>query len=228
MSPKKRKNFTIEAKAHIIWRLENGERNHDLAKELGVSHSTISTIWNKREKVLEFFEKNKWQNKRERSCENPDVDKALLAWFTTQRAKNVPLNGPILQEKANELGKKLGKTDFNCSTAWIQRFRARHNIVFGKISGESAAVAPGVVEDWLKNTWPSVSKGYSPDDIFNADEAGLFFKLLPNQTLRFKGEKCSGGKLAKDRLTVMVAANMTGTCKKKTVCYWKSKATTLF
>ena len=38
----------------------------------------------------------------------------------------------------------------------------------------------------------------------------FFFCSLPDKTHAFKGEKCTGGKQAKDRLTVLVAANMDG------------------
>jgi len=41
----------------------------------------------------------------------------------------------------------------------------------------------------------------------------LFFKLLPEKTLEFKGLDCSGGKRSKETLTVMVCANMSGTEK---------------
>lgn len=45
---------------------------------------------------------------------------------------------------------------------------------------------------------------YNPKDIFNADETGLFFCLLPDKMLEFKGVNCKGGKCSKDRLTVLV------------------------
>lgn len=61
--------------------------------------------------------------------------------------------------------------------------------------------------------WPNLRRQFSDDKIFNADETGLFYKLMPDKTLKFKGENCSGGKLSKDRITVMVAANMSGTKK---------------
>ncbi|KAH0820527.1 hypothetical protein GEV33_002264 [Tenebrio molitor] len=61
------------------------------------------------------------------------------------------------------------------------------------------------------------------EQIFNADETGLFFKMTPNKILKFKGEKCSGGKMSKDRITVLVVANMTGTVKKKLLVIGKSK-----
>lgn len=47
--------------------------------------------------------------------------------------------------------------------------------------------------------------------------------MTPDKTLRFKGEKCSGGKLSKVRITVLVTANMTGSVKKKLLVIGKSK-----
>lgn len=46
---------------------------------------------------------------------------------------------------------------------------------------------------------------------------------MPDKTLKFKGENCSGGKLSKDRITIMVAANMSGTEKKKLFVIGKSQ-----
>lgn len=70
--------------------------------------------------------------------------------------------------------------------------------------------------------------GYGPDDIFNADEIELFYNMPPDMTLKFKGENCSGEKLSKTRLTIMVAANMTGSCKWKLLVIGKSKKTRCF
>jgi hypothetical protein len=47
-------------------------------------------------------------------------------------------------------------------------------------------------------------------------------------TFKFKDEKCVGGKMSKNHLTVLMCVNMTGTDKEKTVCYWKITNTTLF
>ena len=41
-------------------------------------------------------------------------------------------------------------------------------------------------------------------DIFNADEAEIFFKALPNKTLEFKGNGCKGTKLWKEMLIVLL------------------------
>jgi hypothetical protein len=60
---------------------------------------------------------------------------------------------------------------------------------------------------------PHLLKGYTPCDVFNADECGLFYNLLPNRTYAFRGEKCHRGKLRKNRITVLVAAKMDGSEK---------------
>lgn len=60
-------------------------------------------------------------------------------------------------------------------------------------------------------------------DIFNVDETGLFFKCTPAKTLAFKGEKCSGGKRSKDRITLLVGANMDGTEKLPLLMIGKSR-----
>ena len=50
---------------------------------------------------------------------------------------------------------------------------------------------------------------FPPVDIFNADETGLFWKLLPDHTLTFK-EDARGGKKSKEHITVLVGASMKG------------------
>jgi len=75
--------------------------------------------------------------------------------------------------------------------------------------------------------WVECQQGYS-EDIYNADETGVFYNMMPDSTFKFKGEKCVGGKMSKNRLTVLMCVNMTGTDKKKTLCYWKITNTTLF
>ncbi|GBP89083.1 Tigger transposable element-derived protein 4 [Eumeta japonica] len=117
----------------------------------------------------------------------------------------------------------MGKENFECSSSWVQRFRARHNIVAKKVCGEAAGVPEGVTEKWLSHKWPALSEGYTPEEIFNADETGLFYNLIPDKTLKFKGEECKGGKLSKTRITLLVAANMSGSCKRKLLVIGKAK-----
>ncbi|XP_047366826.1 tigger transposable element-derived protein 1-like [Vespa velutina] len=53
--------------------------------------------------------------------------------------------------------------------------------------------------------------GYCPDQVFNADETGLFWKKMPNRTFIAKSEKtASGFKAAKDRITLLLCSNASG------------------
>ncbi|VDI33975.1 Hypothetical predicted protein [Mytilus galloprovincialis] len=63
---------------------------------------------------------------------------------------------------------------------------------------------------------------FTPDNIFNADKTGVFYKLLPEKTLEFKGIDCSGGKRSKETLTVMVCTNMSGSEKVEILVIGKS------
>ena len=57
---------------------------------------------------------------------------------------------------------------------------------------------------------PTLLSNYKLEDIFHADEFGLFYRCLPNKTLHLKSEKCSGGKNSKTRITGLAAANTVG------------------
>lgn len=61
-----------------------------------------------------------------------------------------------------------------------------------------------------------------PKNVFNADETGLFFKCLPDRILTFKNEKCHGGKLSKERVTLLFAVNMDGSEKLRLLFIGKS------
>ncbi|GFX91596.1 tigger transposable element-derived protein 1 [Trichonephila clavipes] len=52
---------------------------------------------------------------------------------------------------------------------------------------------------------------YSADQVFNADETGLYWKRLPNRTYIGKDEKtASGHKESKDRVTLLLCSNASG------------------
>ena len=49
----------------------------------------------------------------------------------------------------------------------------------------------------------------------------MFWRLLPDKTFSFKGEKCIGGKKSRERITVMLCCNMSGKDKCKPVVIGK-------
>ena len=63
---------------------------------------------------------------------------------------------------------------------------------------------------------------YSPWDIDNADETGIYFRAVPDGSLCFSTDKLSGRKKAKERVTVLVCANMDGSDKRPLLIIGKS------
>ena len=83
-------------------------------------------------------------------------------------------------------------------------------MLFKNISGESKSVTEEMNAPWTKTTLPTILSRYPLENIFNADEFRLFYQCLPNKTLHLKGEKWSGGKHSKIRLTGLAAGNTYG------------------
>ena len=56
-------------------------------------------------------------------------------------AKKVPLSGPMIKEKANQLAREMG-INFVASNGWFYRFKTRQGLTFKSINGEAGSVTP--------------------------------------------------------------------------------------
>jgi hypothetical protein len=65
-------------------------------------------------------------------------------------------------------------------------------------------------DEWIKREWPKITAEYSPEDTYNADETGLYFRAIPAHTYLFKNESAKGFKSLKEQVTVLCCANMKG------------------
>ena len=61
---------------------------------------------------------------------------------------------------------------------------------------------------WTETTLPTIFSRYPSENIFNADEFGLFYQCLPNKILHSKEEKCSDRKHSIVPLTGLAAGNI--------------------
>ena len=134
----------------------------------------------------------------------------------------------MLLLKAKEHARVCGcenieKLDMN----WINRWKARKKIECKKWYGEAESAEQFGVDEWQKYRRPTLLKQFKAENIFNADETGLFYRCLPNRTHVFKTDKYAGGKLPEERLTVLVTANH-GWIKVATSCYWQVSISKMF
>ena len=82
------------------------------------------------------------------------------------------------------------------------------------IWGEGKIYDDDSVEHWKTNAIPEILQDYDLNDIFNADETGLFYKLIPNRTYEKSNIKPAALTKVKDRVSVLLCSNATGLEKK--------------
>ncbi len=70
---------------------------------------------------------------------------------------------------------------------------------------------------------PELTQDFSPEDTFNGDEFSLFWRILPNKLYTLKGKKFKTGKKSKERISVFVGSNMTGSEKLKLLVIGRAK-----
>ena len=217
----KRKSMSFDMKLKIIEEVEQKSKSKaEICRQYGIASSTLSTFLANKEKIRENVLSGSSSLKKKRSNNHQDVDDALHIWFTQARANDVPISGPLLIEKGEEIAKSLGLTDFKMSHGWIDRFKARHQIKCKVVSGEAASAKNIDITNW-DTTLKEILENYEPRNIYNADETGLFYKCLPNKSLCFEREVCTGQKVPKNRISLLLAANMDGTDKLPLLCIGK-------
>jgi hypothetical protein len=213
---RKLKTLTLKRKIELLDEVESGaKKKADIAKEFGISGSTLSGIIKNKERYRKMYYDGHMdiEKKRSRASLCDDVDIALLKWFTMARTANVPINGPVLSNKAEEFARLRGKPEWSCSAGWLDRFKKRHGITYKGLCGERQSVDEATTDTWVDGILRTALNRYKSADVFNVDETGLFSRMLPDKTFSFKGDKCHGGKKSKERITVVVCSNMDGSEK---------------
>lgn len=223
---KKRKRLvlTIEQKLEVLKMLDKSISYTIICEKYGIGRSTVSDIKKSRDKLLKFKKDIKEMGTKRKVKvmklgDDQLLDKAVYVWFTQKRMEGVPITGPLLCEKAVVLYKSLHKdakaSVFTASEGWKWRFCKRHGIRQLSLQGEKLSADTDAADEFAKS-FPQFVKqgGYSLDQIFNCDETGLNFRLLPTKTLAQSFQKSADGrKKSKDRVTLNLCSNASGTIK---------------
>ena len=225
MAGRKRKRhvLSLATKLDIIAELEKGISQRVLADKFDVAKSTVSDISHDRVKIKEYVSSaeapESFAKKRHimRRAHFGKLDEAVHMWFVQECSRGAPVSGPLLQEKAISLFKLLYQDkdpdDFKASSGWLHKFCVRHDIRELSLSGESLSADIDTVAPFQEQLSKLMDEeGYTRDQIFNADETGLWWKQLPSRLLCHAREnQPKNHKKAKDRVTLMACANASGT-----------------
>ena len=153
---------------------------------------------------------------------NIKITKLLTLWVDDLNQKRIPLTQRAIDAKARSLfdeiqRKEGGNETFTARNGWFTRFKQLSQIQCTKISGQAAsadieatcaftAEFKKIIED----------EDFPPDLVFNVDVSGLYRKNLPSRTYISREEKLVPGfKASKDRLSLLLGGNTSGTLKLK-------------
>ena len=96
--------------------------------------------------------------------------------------------------------------DWHASSGWLKCWKSRYGIKQRAVEGKSGQVRTETVESWMERL-RELCEGYKPEDIWNKDQTGCFFRALPEKSLAEEGRRYKGGKKAKLRMTVAFFVN---------------------
>ncbi|NXG09592.1 TIGD5 protein, partial [Sakesphorus luctuosus] len=211
-----RRAYSIKDKLRAIERVKKGERQASVCRAFGVPGGTLRG-WLKDEAKLRWFLEQLGgevgtQRKKMRLANEEEIDRAVYAWFVALRQRGIPLSGPLIQAQAEAFARQIygPECTFKASHGWFWRWQKRHGISSQRIYGESGATAEPDRAPAARAEEPPDAGGYGDEQIYNANITGLFWKLLPGGIAAQRRRHCRG-----ERVTVLLAANLTGSHKLK-------------
>lgn len=152
---------------------------------------------------------------RESHGDWPVLEEALFEWEQRYQGGHNTLTDEILRLKAIQFWDRLpgyqGKPVPKFSSGWLERFKKRHNI--RQINQHSEAASGDRVEHTVEIMAEirEATQSYNPEDTFNMDETGYFWKMMPDRSI--STERVSVQKAEKARLTAALTCNATGSRK---------------
>ncbi|XP_042222798.1 tigger transposable element-derived protein 1-like [Homarus americanus] len=139
----------------------------------------------------------------------------------------------VIQQKAislsNDLQEEEGASSevkpFLASKGCFERLKKRPNLHNIKMSGEAASADTDSARKYPAELKKIIDKGgCTSEQVYNADETGLFWKLMPARTFISTEEKSAPRfKASKDRLTLLVGGNASGDMKLKPLLVYHSE-----
>ena len=117
----KRKLFakTLSVKYEALKKIERGVPKKVVAAEYNVPRNTISTWLKNKEKIVKAFEGgNNRSSQKLKSSNYDNLDQAVYMWFVKTRDEGIPVNGPVLKEKAIQYSKDWAYGKFQ-SIKWL-------------------------------------------------------------------------------------------------------------
>ena len=156
--------------------------NVNLALWYNIGKSTVTDILSDKERWL-AISGDQGNIKKFHGPKWPQLEGALSLWVDNALNSKQDINGNVLKVKATFFAERFSIEDFHQSDGWLSGFKKRHGLHQFKKQGEASS-APS--DESIENDRLALQqflKSYDPEDIWNGDETGLFWKMEPSRVL---------------------------------------------
>uniref|UniRef100_A0A8C3TCP3 HTH CENPB-type domain-containing protein n=1 Tax=Chelydra serpentina TaxID=8475 RepID=A0A8C3TCP3_CHESE len=191
------------------------------------SFSSTLRGWKKRRKAPGL------QSKKVKFANDERLDSALYQWFVQACSEGVPISGPILKAQAEKFDRLINRNEskFKASNGWLDRFKKRHTISQVLVSREICSADKEAANSYPIELKKLLEEGcYTANQVYNCDETGLSFKMLPDCALATKTDshKREGFKQRKYRVTLLFCVNKSGSHKVRPLMIRKARSPRCF
>ncbi|UYV72547.1 hypothetical protein LAZ67_9003643 [Cordylochernes scorpioides] len=163
----KRKVISLETKIEILDSLRKGDRVVDVAKSYSMNEATIRTIrTNKntiRKSVAAGNTTSMGTTSYTRNIAMEKMEQALMLWIEDQKQKRVLIDTGALTNKALRIYEKIVEQLPSSSST-------EKKPIFWQVMADAAQEYPANFAEIINDN------SYTPDQVFNANESGLFWK----------------------------------------------------
>ncbi|KAF2357491.1 DNA binding HTH domain Psq-type [Trinorchestia longiramus] len=236
-APNKRKVTSIYTKLKVLKTHQEGMNGKEISRVMGIPASTVRFIIKNGTKIKQSAKHvpvSATQTMKKPVHEMMSlIESMLFQWICDQRARSLPLSEHLIRTKALSLYAYLKSSadnkfdsipNFAASRGWFAGYKRRFNMK-NVLHGEAASSDSSSVAPFVKKFKHIITQGeYSPHQVFNVDETGLYWKKLPSRTIIIEAEKNAPGfKASQDRLTLLLGGNASGSVKLKPLLLYKLK-----
>lgn len=209
----RKQDLTYPTLCAIVSKLYKGRTVDDICRLYSLTPEVVNEIWEDRDK----YTLAKKSARKTLKYMNSVLDSRIVEWFNDQKAKEVQVSGKMLQDIAEAFAKECGFVAFNGSRKWLDRFKKRYNISLRGTPVKrdySNSMESKWKNQFFSEQWCDFRLGINDEDIYTADEVGLYFNPSKGRIKKLAGKKYIQG-YAKDRFAVFMCVNVHGTDKKK-------------
>lgn len=122
----RKNNFlSLKDKAEILQRLEQGAIASCLAREYGISKSTVSRFKKHKESIQEAVTSiypNNTERRTMRGTFHPKMEQALYKWYVNKTNQNIIISSTMLREQAHIFYNQFQESNYSFSASAGKRF----------------------------------------------------------------------------------------------------------